>query len=40
MNADVNITNITDDVGVLTIAGPKSKDLLATVTDSKVSKTL
>ena len=36
MNGDVQITNVTDDIGVLTIAGPKSKDLLATVTDSEV----
>jgi len=36
MNADANITNVTDDIGVLSIAGPRSRDLLAKVTNIQV----
>ena len=31
--SDVNVTNVTDDWGVLVLAGPKSRQVLATVTD-------
>ena len=36
MKADVNIKNVTDEVGVLTIAGPRAGQLMAKVTDIQV----
>lgn len=34
---DVTIRNVTDDRGVLVLAGPKSRDILATLTDADLS---
>ena len=34
---DVTISNVTDDRGVLVLAGPKSRDVLATLTDADLS---
>ena len=34
---DVSITDVTDDYGVLILAGPKSRDVLKTVTDTDLS---
>jgi dimethylglycine dehydrogenase len=34
---DVTITNVTDDRGVLVLAGPKARDVLATLTDSDLN---
>jgi dimethylglycine dehydrogenase len=35
--ADVTVTNITDDWGVLVLAGPRSRDLLAKLTDADLT---
>ena len=34
---DVTITNITDDRGVLVLAGPKARDVLSSITDADLS---
>jgi len=36
-NEDVTIRNVTDDYGVLVVAGPRSRDLLAKITDADLS---
>ena len=35
--ADVTITNLTDTIGMLVVAGPKSREVLASLTDSDLS---
>jgi len=36
-DGDVNVMNVTDDYGTLVVAGPRSRDLLATLTDADLT---
>lgn len=38
MNADVNLTNVTEELGVISIAGPNSGTLLSRITDLQVDE--
>lgn len=38
MKLDVKCSNVTDEQGVLGLAGPKSRDIMAALTDSDVSE--